>query len=142
VGTGTRAYQWQRLVGLQWLNLFNVAGSISGATTNELTLLDVLPNDEGRYRCVVTSVCGSDTSSSALVTVNQPPTGCDSIDFNGDGLFPDTQDIADFIAVFGGGACPTGAGQCGDVDFNNDGLFPDTDDITSLIRVFAGGPCL
>ncbi len=65
--------------------------------------------------------------------------GCDSIDFNGDGLFPDTDDIADFIAVFGGGACPTGT--CGDIDFNNDGLFPDTDDITALIRVFGGGAC-
>lgn len=64
---------------------------------------------------------------------------CDSIDFNGDTLFPDVQDITDFIAVFGGGACPTGA--CGDIDFNNDGLFPDTDDITALIRVFGGGVC-
>ncbi|MFO0832891.1 MAG: hypothetical protein U0637_13750 [Phycisphaerales bacterium] len=66
--------------------------------------------------------------------------GCDSIDFNGDGLFPDTDDIADFIAVFGGAPCPTGA--CSDIDFNNDGLFPDTDDITALIRVFGGGTCL
>ncbi len=64
---------------------------------------------------------------------------CDSIDFNNDGLFPDTQDIADFIAVFGGGACPTGA--CGDIDFNNDGLFPDTQDISSLLTVFGGGNC-
>ncbi|MFO0830735.1 MAG: hypothetical protein U0637_02715 [Phycisphaerales bacterium] len=67
------------------------------------------------------------------------PTGCDSVDFNGDTLFPDTQDIADFISVFGGGSCPTGT--CGDIDFNNDGLFPDTDDIAAFIRVFAGGPC-
>ncbi len=66
---------------------------------------------------------------------------CDTIDFNGDTLFPDTQDITDFLIVFGGGACPTGPGQCGDIDFNNDGLFPDTDDIAALIRVFGGGPC-
>ncbi len=65
---------------------------------------------------------------------------CDAVDFNGDGLFPDTQDIADFLTVFGGGACPTGA--CGDIDFNNDGLFPDTDDVGSLLRVFAGGACV
>ena len=50
---------------------------------------------------------------------------CDSIDFNGDGLFPDTLDIDDFLSVFSGGAC-TNDPACGDVDFNNDGLFPDT----------------
>ncbi|MFO0830732.1 MAG: hypothetical protein U0637_02700 [Phycisphaerales bacterium] len=68
------------------------------------------------------------------------PTGCDSIDFNGDGLFPDTADIDDFLSVFSGGGCSTGT--CGDIDFNNDGLFPDTTDIDSLLSVFSGGPCL
>ncbi len=65
---------------------------------------------------------------------------CDPIDFNGDGLFPDTADIDDFLSVFSGGPCSTGT--CGDVDFNNDGLFPDTADIDSLLSVFSGGPCL
>ncbi|HEX2838459.1 MAG TPA: VCBS repeat-containing protein [Phycisphaerales bacterium] len=75
-----------------------------------------------------------------LLNTAQPPTpACDTIDFNQDGLFPDTQDITDFIAVFGGAPCPTGV--CGDIDFNNDGLFPDTQDITTLITVFAGGAC-
>ncbi|MFO0830460.1 MAG: hypothetical protein U0637_01330 [Phycisphaerales bacterium] len=74
----------------------------------------------------------------ARVTAVGP--ACDSIDFNGDTLFPDTQDIADFIAVFGGAPCPTGT--CGDIDFNNDGLFPDTDDISAFIRVFGGGACV
>ncbi len=73
--------------------------------------------------------------------VSPPPAVCDPIDFNGDGLFPDTQDIADFLSVFAGGPCPTGPGQCGDIDFNNDGLFPDTTDIDSLLRVFSGGSC-
>lgn len=74
------------------------------------------------------------------VIPGQPPApSCDSIDFNGDTLFPDTQDIADFLTVFGGGACSTGT--CGDIDFNNDDLYPDTDDITALLRVFAGGAC-
>ncbi len=64
---------------------------------------------------------------------------CDSIDFNRDTLFPDTQDITDFLAVFSGAPCPTPA--CGDIDFNNDGLFPDTSDIDALLRVFSGGAC-
>ncbi len=65
---------------------------------------------------------------------------CDPIDFNGDELFPDTQDIADFLLVFGGGACPTTA--CDDIDFNNDGLFPDTLDIQAFLSVFSGGECV
>jgi hypothetical protein len=66
---------------------------------------------------------------------------CDSIDFNNDGLFPDTTDIDDFLSVFSGGSC-SNAPNCNDIDFNNDGLFPDTMDIDSLLSVFAGGPCL
>ncbi|HYF15572.1 MAG TPA: S8 family serine peptidase [Phycisphaerales bacterium] len=65
--------------------------------------------------------------------------GCDSIDFNGDGLFPDNQDLEDFFNVFGGGACSTG--DCNDVDFNNDGLFPDNEDLETYLRVFGGGNC-
>ncbi|HEX2836623.1 MAG TPA: hypothetical protein VHN77_00695 [Phycisphaerales bacterium] len=65
---------------------------------------------------------------------------CDSIDYNADGLFPDTSDIDDFLSVFSGGPCSTGT--CGDIDFNNDGLFPDTLDIDALLSVFSGGPCI
>lgn len=64
---------------------------------------------------------------------------CDSTDFNGDGLYPDTADIDDFLSVFSGGPCSTGA--CGDVDYNNDGLYPDTADIDALLSVFSGGQC-
>jgi len=77
----------------------------------------------------------------AYVFVSTPcPSACDSIDFNADGLFPDTADIDDFLSVFSGGPCSTGT--CGDTDFNNDGLFPDTLDIDSLLSVFSGGACL
>ncbi len=31
--------------------------------------------------------------------------GCAGVDFNNDGLFPDTQDIEDFLRVFAGGPC-------------------------------------
>ncbi len=67
--------------------------------------------------------------------------GCDGIDFNGDGLFPDTLDIDDFLSVFSGGPCSNDP-NCGDIDYNNDGLFPDTLDIDALLSVFSGGPCL
>ncbi|HYF14522.1 MAG TPA: hypothetical protein VD971_05545 [Phycisphaerales bacterium] len=65
--------------------------------------------------------------------------GCDSLDFNNDGLYPDNFDLVDFLAVFGGGECPTGV--CNDIDFNNDGLYPDNTDIISLFSVFGGGGC-
>ncbi len=65
---------------------------------------------------------------------------CDPTDFNGDGLFPDTLDIDDFLSVFSGGVCSTGT--CADVDFNNDGLFPDTLDIDAFLIVFSGGGCV
>ncbi len=68
---------------------------------------------------------------------------CDSIDFNNDGLFPDTADIDDFLNVFSGGPCSTDpVPGCGDIDFNNDGLFPDTADIDALLVVFSGGACV
>ena len=138
LSTGARTYQWQRLNGVVWGNIANQAGQVSGATTPNLTLLDVAENDQGRYRCVVSTGCGTDTSASALVTVNPP--GCDTIDFNGDGLYPDNLDLVDFLSVFGGGACSNDP-NCGDLDFNNDGLFPDNEDIFSLFRVFGGGAC-
>ncbi len=90
-------------------------------------------NEGGAVVSGVTIVSGSGMDWNPAVGA------CDSIDFNGDGLFPDTQDIDDFLTVFSGGACSTGT--CGDVDFNNDGLFPDTSDIDSLLSVFSGGAC-
>ena len=77
------------------------------------------------------------TTSSALLTVTA--TTCSPIDFNNDQLFPDNQDLEDFLSVFGGGPCSTGT--CSDIDFNNDGLFPDNDDLEAFFRVFGGGPC-
>jgi beta-glucanase (GH16 family) len=64
---------------------------------------------------------------------------CDDLDFNADGIFPDNQDIVDFINVFAGGACPSLF--CGDADFNNDGIFPDNDDVAAFIQAFAGAGC-
>lgn len=65
---------------------------------------------------------------------------CDSIDFNADGLFPDDNDLLDFLAVYAGGLCSNDP-NCGDIDFNNDGLFPDEADLLTFIQVLAGGEC-
>jgi hypothetical protein len=84
---------------------------------------------------------GSNTPTIQVLENVTPTAGpsCDSIDFNGDGLFPDNADLEDFFSVFGGGACSTGT--CGDVDFNNDGLFPDNQDLQDYLAVFGGGSC-
>ncbi|HEX2838446.1 MAG TPA: S8 family serine peptidase [Phycisphaerales bacterium] len=112
----------------------------SGAgTTSQILSLPVMAGED--YLVKISAYGTQDADRlvlNAQFMCDATPT-CDSIDFNGDGLFPDTQDIADFIAVFGGAPCPTGT--CGDIDFNNDGLFPDTSDISALISVFGGGPC-
>jgi hypothetical protein len=78
------------------------------------------------------------SASEALVCVP----ACGSIDFNGDGLFPDDSDLVDFLVVLAGGACSTEpAFACGTIDFNNDGLFPDDSDLLAFLRVLAGGAC-
>ncbi len=85
----------------------------------------------------VSDPAGHTTTRSVNVYISH----CDTIDFNGDGLSPDTADIDDFLLVFSGGPC-SNEPMCGDIDFNNDGFFPDTLDIDSLLSVFSGGPCL
>ncbi|MFO0833118.1 MAG: hypothetical protein U0637_14900 [Phycisphaerales bacterium] len=70
---------------------------------------------------------------------------CDPVDFNGDSIFPDSADIADFLSVFSGSVCAgqeVGDPPCNtDIDFNNDAVTPDAQDIADLIRAFAGGSC-
>jgi hypothetical protein len=65
---------------------------------------------------------------------------CDSIDFNQNSLFPEDQDLIDFLNILAGGECSAG-NTCNDIDFNNDGLFPSDDDIVAFLRVLAGGAC-
>lgn len=59
------------------------------------------------------------------------------IDFNNDGVYPDSQDITDLLNVFGGGECAA----CDSIDINRDGVFPDTTDIQYFLSVFSGNPC-
>lgn len=134
-GGGALTYQWRR----NGTALAN-GGSISGATSPNLGINPVAAGDVGNYDCVITNFCGGNPSIIATLTTG--PT-CDSVDFNNDGLFPDTADIDDLLSVFSGGPCSTDpVPGCSDLDFNNDTLFPDTLDIDSMLSVFSGGPCL
>jgi hypothetical protein len=70
----------------------------------------------------------------------RPTPTCDPIDFNQNALFPEDEDLIDFLSVLAGGPCSPG-NTCNDIDFNNDGLFPADDDLVAFLRVLAGGDC-
>mgnify|MGYP000908403778 CR=1 FL=1 len=117
---------------------------------HEFRVADILPVTAQMRMRFIADDAGSGSVVEAAIddmtvfTYICPPPGpvCDSIDFNNDGLFPDTADIDDFLSVFSGGPCSTAPTPgCNDIDFNNDTLFPDTSDIDSLLSVFSGGPC-
>ena len=77
------------------------------------------------------------TLTGACVPGSAP--ACDTIDFNGNGVFPEDQDVADFFDVLAGAPCPTGT--CNDIDFNNNGVFPEDQDVVDFFNVLAGGQC-
>jgi hypothetical protein len=90
-----------------------------------------------------TAVSGNQASSDeaynvALLIANVTlPAGCDSIDFNNNGVFPEDQDVIDFFNVLAGGECAA----CSDIDFNNNGVFPEDQDVIDFFNVLAGGEC-
>jgi len=136
--TNFGAWIWAEDIGrrdfLEFLEERGLGSAVQGWT---LTTIRDMSHD-GRF------VCGDGVAPDGRLTawLAQLPENlrvCDTIDFNNDTLFPDTMDIQDFLSVFSGGPCSTGA--CNDIDFNNDGLFPDTMDIAVLIVVFSGGAC-
>jgi hypothetical protein len=100
----------------------------------------------GTRRIDVTSAADTGPGAAPVVDLGAFETadvaGCDDIDFNNDGLFPDDSDLVDFLNVLAGGACSTDPSPgCSDIDFNNDGLFPDDSDLITFLRVLAGGDC-
>jgi hypothetical protein len=112
-----------------------------GLTTNSFLDTTAVPGTTYYY-----FVLTAQTGSAALRLLNatgeqgtRQAVNCGSIDFNGDGLFPDDADLVDFLSVLAGGPCSTGT--CGSIDFNGDSLFPDDEDLVTFLRVLAGGPC-
>jgi hypothetical protein len=67
-GDPTLAYQWQ-------YNGINLPGNsrITGTNTPTLTITDIGTGDDGYYRCVVTNLYGSVTSTGAVLSVVSPP---------------------------------------------------------------------
>lgn len=123
----------------------------STAPSGAFTIGPVEPVEPGTYRATITP--GAAASSGELqirvrVGTDRPvvlmplPTivvgaSCDGIDFNGNEVFPEEQDVIDFLAVLSGEEC----GTCNDIDFNNNGVFPEEQDIIDFFLALAGQPC-
>jgi hypothetical protein len=121
-GSGPLAYQWRRGA----TDLVN-GGSISGADTSTLTINPVAAGDAATdYNCVVTSACGSATSSDASLTVS---TSCPG-DLNGDGNI-DLGDLTIFLSNFG--ILSGATAEQGDMDGDGD---IDLTDLTNFLSLF------
>ncbi len=109
---------------------------------DRLRLRQSTQSDEGVYDCVVYGACGTVTSVPVTLTVLAPGepgcgTTCDDIDFNNNTVFPEDQDVIEFLNVLSGGDCAV----CNDIDFNNNGVFPEDQDVIDFFNVLAGGEC-
>jgi hypothetical protein len=121
--------------GATWTQLAgSVPLSLGQATVN------IAPGVVGSPSHVMVRAVGSHFFNVSGAFSILPP--CGSIDFNRDGLFPDDQDLIDFLSVLAGGTCSTGSSTgCDIIDFNRDGLFPDDADLLAFLVVLAGGSC-
>jgi RHS repeat-associated protein len=63
-------YQWQKDNGSAWINLSD-GDYYRGTTSDQLSILNTTLSHQGDYRCIVTGTCGSETSNTATLTVNQ-----------------------------------------------------------------------
>jgi hypothetical protein len=117
------------------------SGGVTGSLTlrSEITAANFFTFSVTNVSLQPAILVGALEFTSGTVTVTRNPITCGDIDFNGDGLFPDDQDLIDFLNVLAGGTCSTPS--CGTIDFNGDGLFPDDEDLIDFLNVLAGGTC-
>lgn len=128
-----RPYYWSARAGF-----VNLLPTGPGYPSPLLVSYPIAVSPDGTRVAVGGTLLTGDPNLLRVVTNDGGSSGCDSIDFNRNELFPEDQDLVDFLGVLAGGACPS---QPCDVDFNNDGLFPDDQDLIAFLRVLAGGNC-
>lgn len=138
---GTRLARWSaaRDIRLSWMG---VASSVQltafgGNEFASSTQMNVF-SDLG---FAATSFRGATSSDDAVVSVSFEGQ-CGSIDYDGDGLFPEDGDFVCYMAILAGGLCRE-PGPCGvrPQDFDNDSAFPEDEDLILLLQVMAGQPC-
>jgi hypothetical protein len=98
------------------------------------TIEGCIERADGELVCVGRIGGGLSRPMPAIARWGTRPT---TLDFNNDGVSPDTQDIIDFINVLGGAWCAS----CLDTDFNDDGVSPDMQDFADFVYFFSGGIC-
>jgi hypothetical protein len=98
VATGSPTYQWRR----GFTNLVD-GGSISGATSPNLTITGVVSGDAGNYTCVITNACGNLTSNFATLGVSTGP----GVTTQPSSLTRCTGASASFTIAFSGSPTPT-----------------------------------
>ncbi|HLP84374.1 MAG TPA: hypothetical protein VK157_08490 [Phycisphaerales bacterium] len=128
---GTFTARWN---GHRWLR---VSPSLfRSASQFQPTIDDLLIAPDGSIE-----VAGTFTNTANMVAMGYvravPSTRCDSIDFNNNGVFPEDQDVIDFLRVLAGDPCET----CNDLDFNNDTVFVSDDDVMAFFTTLSGAPC-
>lgn len=99
---------------LQWLGFSNITA-----------------NGQPVSNVSITSLTGTDWLRDV------PPSACDLIDFNNNGVFPEDEDVIEFFNVLSGFTCSL----CNDIDFNNNAVFPEDQDVIDFLTVLAGGGC-
>jgi hypothetical protein len=128
-GYGVQVYEW-RNDGLPLVEGPTGTGSTIIIDENNLDILNVGPDDEGAYDCVITNACGSDASNLATLTLSD----CCAGDLNGDSIVG-LNDLAILLAYFGQAA---GANYA-DGDVDTDGNV-DLSDLAMLLAAF-GSVC-
>jgi hypothetical protein len=111
--------------------LVETPGRFVGTNAPTLQVFGATRTDEGEYACRIFNDCSQAWSSARLVFF------CDDLDFNNNDIFPEDQDVIDFLSVLAGAECA----PCSDLDFNNNGIFPEDQDIVDFFNVLAGGDC-
>jgi hypothetical protein len=148
---GITGYRWERLVGTTWTTIANGplagVGTLSGATTNTLTIAGVLGNagdTVAQIRAVATNTCGSLPSTFASLSLIRQ---CGRADLGaqggvvspcGDGKL-DNNDFAAFVTLFFEGNALADLGAQGGESMP-DGLF-DNNDFVAFVTLFFSSSC-
>jgi hypothetical protein len=111
-GTGEYEYQWR----------FNGEPIKHEANFPTYRVINLTPETEGDYDCVITNTCGSMVSDAARVTI------CDA-DFDCDG-FVDSRDFFEYLTVF--------FAEAPRADFNDDGIVNSQDFFDFVGQFFVG----
>lgn len=111
--------------------------TITGATSDALTITRIAIADAGKFDCVITNPCGSITTRVVTVEVSERAQVCCRVDFNGDADV-NADDLGDFLNCY---FQHTSTGPaCIDADVNNDGDV-NADDIADFVAAAFGAVC-